>query len=444
MFCAHKNSYLQLQTSVNPMLVNKAVRRAMRKTQFDPHDEIPPAQRLASMQPSLYAPCTDITRGCMGFERLGLRILNKNITSEDNAIKVQAIHTLKDQVQISENALFLINLNVVYKLIDLLTDPDPIVKEKVCLILSQLTNYYQGRKRILARPVAIDRLTFLCMRERKELRYAAAFCLRNLARYSAEDMIKNDKLVESLIKMIKNDHEGIVLLHIETLKKLAEWDPEKPLKAHAFKVMLKLMNYRHDRVKEAAMDCMRQLCKHSVGQKLADKYDLTHLLLMHLESEDVQVIISALGLMEYTSVTSMSKWRGKEFVYDLTTLLVVLCVTHDIPVLQIRAMQTLINLCDSPDIRNFVKNNLEKQIVKGIKIRKPEQWDGTTETDNYGLETGRNYRSRYTPKVETIKNDQNDHGEMVNVPNYLMRVKATKDHLLRILKYKSYKESDKV
>uniref|UniRef100_A0A2A4JLS7 Uncharacterized protein n=1 Tax=Heliothis virescens TaxID=7102 RepID=A0A2A4JLS7_HELVI len=397
--------------------------------------ELPPAQRLESMQPSLYAPCVDITRGRMGFERLGLRILNKDITSEDNFVKLQAIHSLMDQVQMSENALFLINLNVIYKLIDLLTDPDPIVKEKVCLILSQLTHFYQGRKRIIARPVFIDRLTFLFMRERKEIRYAAALCLKNLAIYSAKDIIKNEKIVESLIKMIKNDHVGIVLLHIETLKKLAEWDPEKPLKANAFKVMLRLMTYCEVKIHHAAMECIRQLCKHSVGKKLADKYDLIQLLMIHMQSEDQQVIISALGLMEYSSVTSMSKWRGREFVYDLTTFLVVLCVTHDIPVLQIRAMQVVINLCDCPDIRTYVKNNLEMQIINGIKIRKPGQWDGTTDTDIYGLKTGNNYWTRYEANV---KNDHYDQGEIVNEHYYLERVKATKDRLIKILNYKSY------
>lgn len=36
MFCAHKNSYLQLVCAVNPRVINKAVDQAMEKRHFDP------------------------------------------------------------------------------------------------------------------------------------------------------------------------------------------------------------------------------------------------------------------------------------------------------------------------------------------------------------------------------------------------------------------------
>ncbi|CAH1643714.1 unnamed protein product [Spodoptera littoralis] len=441
MFSANKNSYLQLQTSVNPTLVNKAVRRAMRKTQFDPHDETPTAQRMTSMQPSLFGPCTDITRATLGFERLGLRHINRDINSEDNFIKLRAIHSLLDHVQISENAMFLVSLNTTNKLIDLLPDQDPIVREKVCLILTILGNYYQARARIMAKPIVINHLMFLFMRDRKEIRYAAARCLKTLARSEAETIIKNEKVVENLIKMIKHDHEGIVLIHLETLTHLAEWNPEKPLKANAFKVMLKLILYQEDRITEAAINCLVHLCKHVVGQKLADKYDLTRFLIPYVDSDNVNIIISALGLMAYTTVTTRAKWRAKEFIYSLSRRLVYLCIVHDIPALQLRAMQVLINMCDSPDVRGFMKGNLVKYIEEGIKIRTPEQWDGSTEPRKYGLDVSHNYRTRYIDGTETVKNDKGDYVDSVTVPNYLQRVRDTKEHLLKTMDLKPYGSS---
>ncbi|KAH9638401.1 hypothetical protein HF086_004203 [Spodoptera exigua] len=442
MMSANKNSYLQLQSTVNPRLVNKAVRRAMRKTQFDPHDEIPAAQRMKSMQPSLYGPCTDITRAALGFERVGLRHINRDINSSDTFVKLRAIHSLLDQVRISENAMFLVSLNVTNKLIVLLTDQDPVVREKVCLILTILGNYYQARKRIMAEPDAIDNLMFLIMRDRKEIRYAAARCLTTLTRFEAETIIKSENIVENLVKMVKHEHEGIVLLHLESLTNLAEWNPELPLKANAFKVMLKLILYRDNRIIEAAMNCLMHLCKHEVGQKLADKYDLTHFLIPYLESNNLDIIISSLGLMAYTTVRTSAKWRVKEFIYTLSRRIVFLCITQDIPVLQLRAMQVLINMCDCSDIREFIKGNLETYIIDSIKVRTPEQWDGTTEPRKYGIEFSHDYRTRYIEGAETIKNDTGDYVDSVSVSNYLQRVRDTKEHLLKVINCKPYLENE--
>ncbi|KAJ8734300.1 hypothetical protein PYW07_014851 [Mythimna separata] len=429
MYCPYKNSYLQLTTSVDPKLVNKAVRRAMRKTQIDPHDERPPAQRLTSMQPSLYAPWTDISRARMGFERVGLRTINRNICSEDSFIQLQAIHSLLDQVQISESALFLIDLNIVYRLIKLLEHRDPIVKEKVCLILAHLGNYFQGRTRILSDPIIIDHLMFLFMRDRKEIRYAAAYCLRQLTRYGCEMISKNEKIIENLLKVIKNDHVGIVVLHLESLKNLTDWDPVEALKANGFQVMLELIEFKDERVVQGAMECLRQLCKHSIGKKLADKYDMTRLLVSYLYCEDLNIVISTVGLLMYTTLTTKAKWRLKEFQYQLSKRLVWLCLKKDVPVLQLRAMQVLINMCEVPDCRNFIKETLDTRI-RDIKIRKADQWDGTTDTKHYGVDIGHLYRTRYVPGAETIKVCLGDNAEALNVESYRKRVVATKQRLI--------------
>ncbi|XP_030024535.2 uncharacterized protein LOC115443318 [Manduca sexta] len=441
MFCSHKNSYLQLVCSVNPRVINKAVDRAMRKKHFDPHTELPPAQRLESMQPSLYAPQVDITRARVGFGRIGLRVLNRELHSPDNLVQLQALHSILDQVQISENAMFLINLQIVYRLIDLMLDRDPVIKEKVCIILTHLCNYYQGRKRIMSRPIVIDNLMRLFLRDRKEIRYAAAYTLRTLARdrCACEMIMENEEIIENLLKMIKNDHTGIVLLHLKTLANLTEWNPTRPLKANAFQVMLTLFRDPDPRIVASAMDCMTQLCKHTVGKKLADNYDLTFVLRPFLTSPHIEVVISAVGLLAYTTLTTRSKWRAKECCVEVTRRLVDLCHTPNKPLLQLRCMQVLINLCDCPDIRYHMKMHWETR-VKNVRIRTHEEWDGTSETTTYGLETGHNYRTMCIERVETIKNDMGDNPEVVNVYSYLRRLHNIKERLIKAINWKCYRD----
>ncbi|XP_046975965.1 uncharacterized protein LOC124542072 [Vanessa cardui] len=440
MFCPHKNSYLQLVCAMNPRIINKAVDMAMQHKHFDPHTEIPPAQRLESMQPSLYAPHVDITRARLGFGRVGLRLINRDLHSADYLVQLQAIHSILDQVQISENAMFLINLQVVYRLIDLMQNKNPVIREKICLILTSLANFYQGRKQIMSRPKIFENLMWLIMRDRSEIRYAASYTLKTLTRdrCSSAIIIETENIIENLLKMVKNEHVGIAILHLKTLENLIDWDQVPALKANAFQIMLKLLENTDPRVVSGAMDCLTQICKHDIGKKLADIYDLTNLLRPYLGSPAIEVRISAAGLLGYTTLTTRSKWRAKEFCGDLTKRLMLLCTCSNKPVLQLRCMHVLINLCECPDIRHHMKHNWEKK-VQAIKIRSHEEWDGTSETTSYGLETGHNYRTMSIEGVETIKNDYGDNAAVVNVHSYLRRLHEMKANLLYAINFKSYK-----
>lgn len=203
--------------------------------------------------------------------------------------------------------------------------------------------------------------------------------------------------------------------------------------------MLKLFEDPDPRIISGAMDCMSQLCKHEVGRKLADENDLTFVLRKFMNSHEIEVIISAVGLMAYTTLTTRSKWRAKERCAEITKRLVQLCHSPNKPLLQLRCMQVLINLCDCPDIRNHMKMHWEKKVL-AIKIRTHEEWDGTSETTSYGLETGHNYRTMCIEKLECIKNDYGDNDLVVNVHSYLRRVVEVKQHLIKAINWKSYRD----
>ncbi|VVC98286.1 unnamed protein product [Leptidea sinapis] len=438
MFCPHKNSYLQLVCEMNPRVINKAVDQAMERKEFDPHTA---AQRLESMQPSLYAPHVDITRAALGFGRLGLRLINRQLHSPDHLTQLQALHSVLDQMQISENALYLISIHLVYRLIDLMRNRNPVIREKVCMILTLTASYHQGREKIMTRPIIIKELLWLIVRDRKEIRYAAAHTLKTLSehRCALPMLLEDDTIIETLLKMVTNDHKGIVNSHLRTIANLTDWNQERPLKANAFQIMLKLFEDEDPKIVCGAMGCMTQLCKHDVGKKLADDNDLTFVLRPFLVSNEVEVRISAVTLMQYTTHTTRSKWRAKECCEELTKNLVSLCHGQARPMMQLSAMQVLINLCDCPDIRSHMKWHWERRI-KSIPIRTHEDWDGTSETTSYGYETGHNYRTMCIEKIETIKNEYGDNPEVVNVHSYLRRLKEVRERLLYAINWKSYKD----
>lgn len=50
------------------------------------------------MQPSLYAPHVDISRARVGFGRVGLRLINRDLHAKDYLVQLQALHSVLDQV----------------------------------------------------------------------------------------------------------------------------------------------------------------------------------------------------------------------------------------------------------------------------------------------------------------------------------------------------------
>lgn len=143
--------------------------------------------------------------------------------------------------------------------------------------------------------------------------------------------------------------------------------------------------------------------------------------------------------MQVSTLTTRSKWRAKECTLALTERLVDLCHCPNKPLLQLSCMQVLINLCDAPDIRYHMKMHWEEK-VRCIKIRTSEEWNGTSETTTYGLETGHNYRTVSIENVETIRNDFGDNALVVNVHSYLRTLRELKERLIRAINYKCYKD----
>lgn len=327
---------------------------------------------------------------------------------------------------------FLIKHHVVYRLIDLMPDNDPIIREKVLIILTRLATYYQGMMQIISRPIVFEHFIGMIMEDRKEVRYAASLFLKTMTRYrcACKVIIRNDKIVECLLKMIKHDYMEIVLYYLNSLKNLSEWDPVRALKANAFQVMRELLIYHHYRVVQAAMDCMAQLCKHNVGKKLADKYDLNHELMSFLLSPNIEVVVSTLGLMQYTTTTERSLWRVKQFTYDIVKRLVALALAQCQPALQARAMQVLINLCECSDVRIELKTNWERVITKNIKIRPHESWSDTCEFTTYGVAVGYNYETMCVEEVNAIKEDFGDTVTPDDVYSYMSRMTAIKKNLI--------------
>ncbi|KAG7303885.1 hypothetical protein JYU34_010790 [Plutella xylostella] len=446
MFCPERNSYLQLYCAVNPRVINNAVDHALQRIHFN-HTEPPPPlqttipaiQRMTSMQPSLYAPHVDITRARRGFERIGLRVLIRQLHDRDQLVQLQAIHSIMDQVQITESATYLIDKHVCLRLFDLLCLRNPVAREKVCITLTHLATYHEGRLQMLRYKHIFHDLMWLWLKDRKEIRYAAAYTLRTLSkdRCTCQEIVKTPDIIENLLKMAVNDHVGIVLIHLKTLENLIEWDPVVPLKANAFQTMLSLFTQEDDRIKTGSMNCLTQLLKHEIGSQLADKFDLTMKLLQLLKADNIEVIISAVELMRMSTLTTQSKWRAKEFCNRLTKRLVRLCSGHNKPLLQLACMQVLINLCDCPDIRYHVKAHWE-ETIKDIKLRTHEDWDGTSETTTYGLETGHFYRTMAIEPMETIKNEYGDNCKAINVHSYLIALREMKDRLIEAINHKPY------
>lgn len=285
----------------------------------------------------------------------------------------------------------------------------------------------------MKRPVIIDHFINIFWNDCKEIRYVAALCLKTLARdrCTCEKILKNDRIIETLLQVVRKDHTSTVVYMLNVLRKLMDYDQERPLKANAFQIMWHFMKYHDNRIIVAAMECMTQLCKHRVGKKLADQHDMLKEMRLYLLASDVEVMISAAGLLHYLTLTDMSKWRCKQFQWDMIQRLVTLAVASNLPSLQLRCIQVLINLCDCNDIREHIRF-IWKEKIQGIKVKTHESWNGYTEFSTFGYKTGFNNNSMSIEGVETIRTDYGEHNLMTDT-SFLRRIREAKMRLLKVI-----------
>ncbi|CAH1643716.1 unnamed protein product [Spodoptera littoralis] len=437
MFNHAMNSYLQMECPVDPRVIHKAMRRAMRQKLHSKYEN-----EEESTQPSLNVPNLEVMVATLGFRRSGLDNLIKDLSSNHNLTKQRAVHALLDQVVYPENLLYLIEKNMVHKLIILMTDKEPIVREEVAVIFTRLASTHICKMNILAHPVFLNNIINIIMHDRKEIRYAASLCLKTLTRdrCACKIIMKNDNVIASLLKMIKHDCMEIVIYHLNSLKYLSNWNPVPPLKAEAFPVLTSLLVFNRTRVEQAAMDCLAVLCKHEIGKQLADSYDLNKLLLHYIHVQDVQMINSTLGLLQYTTITVKSKWRVKEFGYKLVKRLVRLTYAQTQPLVQLRAMQVLMNLCDNADMRIEVKNTWGSfaKLVHRVKISPDEVFVNTSEITTFSEETGLNYATMSIEPVDIIKNEYGSDVEIGDPSSYIGRIRNAMRNLVKAMNATSY------
>ncbi|XP_035430015.2 uncharacterized protein LOC118262610 [Spodoptera frugiperda] len=446
MFNLTMNSYLQKECPVDPRVINKALRRAMQKKLHSEQDEdsnvaLPDAHKLESIQPSLSAPNVDVTVATLGFGRSGLDNLIRDLSSKYNLTKRRAIHTLLNQIVYPENLLYFVEKNVLYILTTMMTDKDPFIREKVVIIFTHLASTHICKKKILSSPVFIDNIINMIMHDCKEIRYAASLCLKTLTRdrCACEIIMKNDNIIVSLLKLIKHDYMDIILHHLNSLKYLSDWDPVKPLEAKAFEVLERLLMFNRNNVVQAAMDCLAVLCRHEIGKQLADSYDLNKLLLYYIHLQDVRVIRSALGLLQYTTMTVRSKWRVKEFSYKLVKRLVRLTYAQNQPLIQLRAMQVLMNLCDHPDMRMEVKQSWDMfaKAVHRVIICPEELFINTSEVTTFNEETGLNYETMSIEPVDIIRKEYGS-VQIGDPSSYIGRIHNVMRNLVKAMNATSY------
>lgn len=251
---------------------------------------------------------------------------------------------------------------------------NPVIREKVCLIINDIATYEAGINSILKRPKLLLNLKWLALKDKKEIRYAASTALRTIAneRCAPEAMMRNHKLVPALLGAVVNERVGIVIIHLRTLERLISWNPEVALEHNAFQVMMSLTEHEDPRVVCGALDCLAGLLTHEVGRQLADDHDMVFYLRPYLKSKFPNVIIAAASAMRFATITTRSKWRAKEICMKLSKRLVQLTHMPTNPMMQLNSLQILLNLCDAAEFRHHL-NDYWEQTIKDIAIGTPAE-----------------------------------------------------------------------
>ncbi|KAK7869734.1 hypothetical protein R5R35_011801 [Gryllus longicercus] len=200
---------------------------------------------------------------------------------------MRGIMAISDIVHDPEKVCEAVRVGLAAKLIDLMQDEDPRVRERSCAVAETLAGYSVGRDAVLAEPYTVPVLKMLTFDPVTAVRFRAALTLRILARFrlGPYDLDEAD-LAPFLVHLLLWEvvHE-IIAVHLAALQLLLELDSTKEICIYqgAFNPLHAFMHmHLMPQVAAGAMECMSRLASCTLGKLVGDQLGIVSSLQIRL------------------------------------------------------------------------------------------------------------------------------------------------------------------
>nr|CAI5858041.1 unnamed protein product [Callosobruchus analis] len=188
---------------------------------IDEHDLEPPFNRLTSEQPNIPVQNIDVTRRPLGFGRVAMGKLRRELHHKHEEVVIAAIESLCDLVHDPERGYEAINLKIVNRLVDLIAHENAAIREKTCRTLTVLAGLAAGKEAIVENPCLLENIAICVEDPYPEVRIHVAAMLEMIATFwRAADVLVDFGFVSILLANLLKELEDISKIHLETLASL--------------------------------------------------------------------------------------------------------------------------------------------------------------------------------------------------------------------------------
>lgn len=371
MYSPHKHSYLQCRSSnVNPRIINRSVNLARSQPTIDTADLDPPFLRLSSEQPNIPIENIDLTRRPVGFGKLALPKLRRELHSNNETTVIHAINTIMDLVCDPENGYEAIRLRIPQRMIDLLMSKNTEVRERTCMTLIIMAGMADCCEMLVKNVKFLENLATVIEDISPVVRIKAATLLEMLARnWMAAYVLATTAYVPALLDNLLDEDEAIVAIHLSSLEKLLHAEGKIfAIEYGAFEIFEELLEKSDPKVLCGATNCIAFLTTIMYGKELAFNANILIKLNRLLHDETPEVYSAAASAIMYCTLLPKAKFAAKR-IKHLPERLLVLCRNSEHPQARIHSIKALTNLCEHPYIRRKIKQEYLDE-VQSIPVHK--------------------------------------------------------------------------
>ncbi|XP_043845432.1 radial spoke head 14 homolog [Dromiciops gliroides] len=293
-------------------------------------------------------PDIDPTKVSIAYGRRALPKLNEELQSEDLLTRQKALMALCDLVHDPEHVYEAISIGFLNSLKVLLRDPDNTVRQKTIEVLYIMSNHSVGREGflkhqiILALSKILDDPVLLC-RKFLHMTYASVAQIPRGA-----DAIIGSGLIPFLVDKVKNEHEEIQGIILDTLYFCLQWDASQALQSNAVPILREKLSSVNEKIRSKAAHTLMAICMPLEGKNKVWENDVISLLVMLLDDPDIDVKANAAGALMFAAVTTAGKYAALD-----SGAIPFLLKLLDINVVKVRlnAIKALTMLAEAPEGR---------------------------------------------------------------------------------------------
>ncbi|XP_054275478.1 radial spoke head 14 homolog [Macrosteles quadrilineatus] len=367
-----QHQFLKKDTScpLNSTAIERIIARGL-KQNIRNEIAIEPFLSMVNFESENFSPDVDPTRACLAFGDRAIPKIKRELLSKDKTIAKRALSSLLDVVHDPEQAVEALRLQIIPRLVRLLSSDDVFVRQHVLMVLQVLSMQPGAKLTIVKNQPIMSSLSVLMMDSDRNVRLNAAKTLLALAAwyFGVEELIK-DYYVYLVINQLEIELDNdIAVALMQTLILLLDHSNEAKYQAMTHRAIELSVYLDHTEAQLRALGCelVAQLARLPEGKEeiVLHRCDILAKLTCLLDDENEEVQNHSAEALMFVLVSKSIKNHCLKNLPIMCKLL--RCAQYfRAPGLQMNALKGLTCLAEHPQAREFLVHKINE--IEAIRV----------------------------------------------------------------------------